>query len=56
MIDGFRVQRTTDIRDSVVFLTLLTRQLSTHYAVSIYIYSTTIVYTNLKYSQARKLP
>jgi ERCC4-type nuclease len=32
VIDGFTVQRTTDIRDSVVYLTLLTRQLSTHYA------------------------
>ena len=34
VIDGFPVHRTTDIRDSVAYLTLLTRRLCTHYSVS----------------------
>lgn len=34
VIDEFAVHRTTDIRESVAFLTLLTRQLQHHYTVS----------------------
>ena len=35
VIDEFSVHRTTDIRDSVDYLTLFTRQLLHHYAVSV---------------------
>ena len=34
VIDGFCVHRTTDVRESVSYLTLLTRQLQRHYSVS----------------------
>lgn len=37
VIDEFAVHRTTDIRESVAYLTLLTRQLQHHYTVGIYL-------------------
>ena len=33
IIDGFQVHRATDIRESVAYLTILTRQLQQHYSV-----------------------
>lgn len=34
IIDGFFVKRTKDIRDSVAYLTIMTRTLQQHYSVS----------------------
>ena len=34
IIDGFFVKRTKDIRDSVAYLTIMTRALQQHYSVS----------------------
>lgn len=39
VIDEFSVHRTADIRESVAYLTLLTRQLQHHYAVSNILFS-----------------
>ena len=47
MIDGFTVHRTTDIRESVAYLTLLTRQLCRHYAVSLV--TSFLVFATCKY-------
>lgn len=35
VIDGFHVKTTADIRESVAYLTIMTRVLQKHYAVSV---------------------
>ncbi len=42
VIDGFYIKRTKDIRESIAYLTIMTRQLQKHYAVStrlLYLYN-----------------